>query len=1362
MGAKTTIAALFVTATCVTSRAADDAQWRLPAWRCRTIVERPSPYRDGRARPVEAVIDFDTLLEHARIAGQLDPASIRVVDRRGRERPCAYRAEIDVATGKPRQYVTWIDLAQPGEVGAVQIYFDTRDRGIQSAGYGAGLLPQENVLADGGFEDESGGWSAEPRSLLHYGRFAHTTGTRSLKVVVDEQTSDDTPRTVVLSQKLDVSAFAGQEMVFACDLFAERASYGAPVNVEVQQFQADGSRILECAVDPRWLTLELAQGQLVRFHQRGRFSPEAATAEVQLRLRCYVQDADTRQIVTGPDSWFTVWLDRVVLRAGERRPWPSATNAGFVEGALDSAPLNRGFHFTGRRRLAFNGASEGALTAGVLDPGPATVHWGPAAGTLEFWCCPDWDYDDGVERMFFKGYAYMYRLQSLLRKCGSPEGNQLEFAVADGNRELHRVRGTARLQKGKWSHIAATWDYSAAHLQLFVDGRRIAEQGPGRGPWPFSLRASDDSKPFEGIGVAEKDKRSLPMQAFIGGEMHSKSWPEDQAAEAVLDELRISSAVRYSTNFTPPRSEFAIDEHTCALWHFENERHGVHGGDDRFVRSYLGVEEPLQQETATLDVWQDGRVDRRDVLVAPHATAELFEANRGENRLGDEHPFREMPDARFIEYRWRTAQRVADGTDDAFDLRVGGDLPPLMQEVTFERAQDSPDTTLLPRWRANDNVVPFSARSLGATLAPNAGSDAEKAVEVMRYANATGAYYDAHYCETLPCGRHRPRVSYTFLKALNIYPYDQCGPSNFTLRKLFLAVGISSNDSAGTHHQFQQAFYDGDFRLFDLASRMYWLNRDNTTVASLRQLGEDPYVKLRQPGSLNSFYPGRPSRARWGVAERPHNMDFPLRPGERAVIGWVNQGRWFELTGQREPISMARIPPFYGNGAIVYEPAAQGEAARLENVVVDGNVVRVVNPSGPASLTYQVQCPYILTDAHVSGTYSGEEAGTLAVSLSVDQGKTWTPVWRNAAEAGDMAVNLLPHVAARYAYWLKVEWPNGGKASIRSLKVRTTFLNSALSLPGALSLGDNRITFVEAKPTVPIRTTCSWIERHRTDLGVSLGALAFYNLDYARHRNVFIAPPGRTIPLRVTVQGRAFKGEVGVQGLPAGWACDPPQRGIDVQGPDSPASVEMTLRAPKDAAGRIAAFDVVLRDGESVRRVPAEVLAADAALVRKAESADVLDGAAEIDDLLDASGRRVVRFAGKGELAYTFQTSQAGTRALWLRARWEPGSPATFRVQLDDKDPREVRAHRMIGFSDWTDSRRAYTKGFLHFPKQYEHWAWYRAAGVDVAAGKHRLLLQAGPGTSIDTLVMLDQTPAMDRAAMNLFQNWNYSAAASE
>ena len=38
---------------------------------------------------------------------------------------------------------------------------------------------------------------------------------------------------------------------------------GAPVSIELLQYRADGSPILERAIDPRWLTIELAQGQLL-------------------------------------------------------------------------------------------------------------------------------------------------------------------------------------------------------------------------------------------------------------------------------------------------------------------------------------------------------------------------------------------------------------------------------------------------------------------------------------------------------------------------------------------------------------------------------------------------------------------------------------------------------------------------------------------------------------------------------------------------------------------------------------------------------------------------------------------------------------------------------------------------------------------------------------------------------------------------------------------------------------------------------------------------------------------------------------------------------------------------------------------
>jgi hypothetical protein len=43
------------------------------------------------------------------------------------------------------------------------------------------------------------------------------------------------------------------------------------------------------------------------------------------------------------------------------------------------------------------------------------------------------------------------------------------------------------------------------------------------------------------------------------------------------------------------------------------------------------------------------------------------------------------------------------------------------------------------------------------------------------------------------------------------------------------------------------------------------------------------------------------------------------------------------------------------------------------------------------------------------------------------------------------------------------------------------------------------------------------------------------------------------------------------------------------------------------------------------------------------------------------------------------------------------------------------------------------------------------------AAGGHVLSLGAGTGAQFDALLVLPQTDVMDRAAMNLFQNWNFA-----
>ncbi|MCH5376683.1 MAG: hypothetical protein JJ992_22185, partial [Planctomycetes bacterium] len=445
------------------------------------------------------------------------------------------------------------------------------------------------------------------------------------------------------------------------------------------------------------------------------------------------------------------------------------------------------------------------------------------------------------------------------------------------------------------------------------------------------------------------------------------------------------------------------------------------------MRGHLACELPRQQEAAPLEVFADGRVERRTVLVAPHADETLFAANRAEARLTVTRPFAPLPDPRFVEYRMSEVERIIRSAEDTFTVSVGGDWEPWMESLTFEMADSVRRTsTAIPRWRANDRVVPFSVQDLAATLAPDVGDEARRAFEVFKYALATTNYFDAHYCEMLPT-RHRPRVSYTLVKALNIYPFDQCGPLNYTLRKLFLAAGISSQNAPGTHHQFEQAFYQGSWRLFDLSPRVYWLNRDNTTVAGRRDFEDDLYLKLRQGSSVQSALRGRREAFGLSTPERPHAMQFPLRSGERVRFGWRNEGRWFELAEDRQPIPLGKIPPCFGNGIVDFEPVQGSEAMQATNLDSiqtpnSGQTLHAKEQQRAASLVYRLHCPYILSAARVRGEWTAPRPGAIRASLSFDRGGTWTEVWQNAERHGELNLELLPQIAARYLYWLRIDF----------------------------------------------------------------------------------------------------------------------------------------------------------------------------------------------------------------------------------------------------------------------------------------------------------------------------------------------------
>jgi hypothetical protein len=114
---------------------------------------------------------------------------------------------------------------------------------------------------------------------------------------------------------------------------------------------------------------------------------------------------------------------------------------------------------------------------------------------------------------------------------------------------------------GQWHHIALQRRRADGWMWLYVDGVLEAEvDGPDGDvsypddgvPGDYCGGPCDNSDPFIVIG-AEKHDAGPAYPSFAG-------W---------FDELRLSTTLRYGSNFTPPTAPFSTDVDTAALYHFD-------------------------------------------------------------------------------------------------------------------------------------------------------------------------------------------------------------------------------------------------------------------------------------------------------------------------------------------------------------------------------------------------------------------------------------------------------------------------------------------------------------------------------------------------------------------------------------------------------------------------------------------------------------------------------------------------------------------------------------------------------------------------------------------------------------------------
>ncbi len=148
------------------------------------------------------------------------------------------------------------------------------------------------------------------------------------------------------------------------------------------------------------------------------------------------------------------------------------------------------------------------------------------------------------------------------RKFGmSLAGGQLVFGVSGDGTGDATLCGTSNLADGEWHHVAVQRRRSDGRLWIFVDGRLEAE---GDGP-DGDVSYPDDGQPGDHCGGPCVNSDPFLV---IGAEKHDAG-PEYPSFNGWIDEMRLSTTLRYGGAFVRPTSPFAPDADTASLWHFD-------------------------------------------------------------------------------------------------------------------------------------------------------------------------------------------------------------------------------------------------------------------------------------------------------------------------------------------------------------------------------------------------------------------------------------------------------------------------------------------------------------------------------------------------------------------------------------------------------------------------------------------------------------------------------------------------------------------------------------------------------------------------------------------------------------------------
>jgi hypothetical protein len=343
------------------------------------------------------------------------------------------------------------------------------------------------------------------------------------------------------------------------------------------------------------------------------------------------------------------------------------------------------------------------------------------------------------------------------------------------------------------------------------------------------------------------------------------------------------------------------------------------------------------------------------------------------------------------------------------------------------------------------------------------------------------------------------------------------------MKCLWTAAGLQGRVQELAGHTVSEAYYNGAWHELDGNVKVFYLDHDNRTIASLATVEHDKSLIERtiHPREMEPWFigPDTPERNEEfvhyitsykdnyeehsydGVIAKDYNMAMTLKPGEKLVRWWTPKLGKFEGRGGR-----AEVPQIYANGQLIWEPdlarvdirpylwvpehhfpniATRAQDGRSPAIHV-GDLQDSLYPN-PAKFAIPITSPYPIVGGRFTCTLVKEGGSSLdAASINFgepgwDAGDLYVYRWGKGAQKVSLDLDSrLMRSHSNYGY--SIGFAIGASADnkpatqtgVDAFRSETDLQVSPESLP-ALSLGKNTVRFRQ-QSDAKVRITYRWRE----------------------------------------------------------------------------------------------------------------------------------------------------------------------------------------------------------------------------------------------------------------------------------------------